>query len=151
MPLDLAARAFDVLGLPWDGPPGEMSAIDVHDRLLRGLPASALLTLADRLRVLRLDEVLGSGIGISERTFHRWKKHPPDQPLSPEVSSRLWKFAEVLNSACELFSTQEAAEEWLRRPAMALDGRRPVDLLSTPAGVEAVEVLIGRLKYGVFT
>ena len=151
MPLYLAARAFDVLGLPWDGPPGEMSVLDVHDRLLRGLPASALLALADRLKVLRLDEALGSAIGMSERTFQRWKKHPPDQPLSPEVSSRLWKFAEVLNRACEVFSTQEAAEDWMRRPALALDGRRPVDLLATQAGVEAVEELIGRLKYGVFT
>ncbi|MFH0343200.1 MAG: antitoxin Xre/MbcA/ParS toxin-binding domain-containing protein [Chromatiales bacterium] len=36
-------------------------------------------------------------------------------------------------------------------PAMALDQRRPIELLSSPAGVEMVEQLLGRLEYGVYT
>ena len=50
-----------------------------------------------------------------------------------------------------MFGSQEEAEEWLRRPAMGLDQRRPIDLLATPAGVELVEDFLGRLKYGVYT
>ena len=34
--------------------------------------------------------------------------------------------------------SQAEAEAWLERPAMALERRKPIDLLSTPAGVETV-------------
>jgi hypothetical protein len=51
----------------------------------------------------------------------------------------------------ELFGSQADAEEWLERPAMALDQRKPIDLLSTPAGVEVVEAHLGRLEHGVYT
>jgi putative toxin-antitoxin system antitoxin component (TIGR02293 family) len=34
---------------------------------------------------------------------------------------------------------------------MALDQRRPIDLLATPAGVQLVEDLLGRIQYGVYT
>jgi putative toxin-antitoxin system antitoxin component (TIGR02293 family) len=47
--------------------------------------------------------------------------------------------------------SQEAAEQWLERPAIGLDQRRPIDLLSTPAGVELVETFLERLEYGVYT
>jgi putative toxin-antitoxin system antitoxin component (TIGR02293 family) len=39
----------------------------------------------------------------------------------------------------------------MERPAMSLDQRRPVDLLSTPAGIESVEDHLTRLGYGVYT
>ena len=35
-----------------------------------------------------------------------------------------------------------------QRPAVGLDQRRPIDLLTTPAGVELVEEHLGRLEYG---
>lgn len=41
------------------------------------------------------------------------------------------------------------AEQWLERPAIGLDQRRPIDLLGTPAGVELVEDYLERLEYGV--
>lgn len=34
---------------------------------------------------------------------------------------------------------------------MALDQRKPIDLLSTPAGVESVEDHLTRLEYGIYT
>jgi putative toxin-antitoxin system antitoxin component (TIGR02293 family) len=40
---------------------------------------------------------------------------------------------------------------WLERPALGLEQRRPIDLLSTTAGVKLVEDLLGRLEYGVYT
>jgi uncharacterized protein (DUF2384 family) len=33
----------------------------------------------------------------------------------------------------------------------ARSGGRPIDLLSTPAGVELVETLLERIEYGVYT
>jgi putative toxin-antitoxin system antitoxin component (TIGR02293 family) len=75
----------------------------------------------------------------------------PEKPLSVEQSGRAWKFAEILGRATELLGSQAEAEAWLERPAMALDQRKPIDLLSTPAGVEAIEEHLTRLEYGVYT
>ena len=60
-------------------------------------------------------------------------------------------YAEILKKATEVFGSQSEAEAWLERPAMALERRKPIDLLSTSAGVEAVENHLTRLEYGVYT
>ncbi len=62
----------------------------------------------------------------------------------------MWKLAEILGRAIELFGSRAEAEAWLKRPALALEQRRPIDLLSTPAGVETLEEHLTRLEYGVY-
>ncbi len=62
----------------------------------------------------------------------------------------MWKLAEILAHAIALFGSRREAEEWLVRPAMALDERSPLDLLATPAGLQLVEDLLQRLEYGVY-
>ena len=128
------------------------SRLDAHDLLREGLPGRALSHLVTSVMLLRapLQGSLEKAVGISLRTYQR-RKEAPDRKLSTEQSGRTWKFAEILGRAIDLFGSQEAAEAWLDRPAMALDRRKPIDLLSTPAGVEAVETLLGRLEYGVYT
>lgn len=149
--MSISAGAFAVLGVAFEGNPDDASSLDVHDQIIRGLPTRTLFAMQACLRNLPIESALGPAIGISERTFQRWKKHPPNQRLSPEVSGRLWKFAEILGRATEVFGTRDEAERWLQLPAMALDRRRPIDLLSSPAGVEMVEDLLTRLKYDVYT
>jgi putative toxin-antitoxin system antitoxin component (TIGR02293 family) len=61
------------------------------------------------------------------------------------------KVAEILTRATTLFGSQAAAEQWLERPAIGLDQRRPIDLMTTPAGLELVEDFLGRIEYGVYT
>ena len=70
--------------------------------------------------------------------------------LSLEQSGRMWQFAEILAKATSVLGSQEEAEQWLERPAIGLDKRRPIDLLATPAGVEMVEDFLERLAYGVY-
>jgi hypothetical protein len=41
-------------------------------------------------------------------------------------------------------------ETWLESPAIALEQRKPIDLLSTRAGVESVKDHLTRLEYGVY-
>ena len=123
--------------------------LDAHEMLLRGLPGQALTHLIEGLRVLHKTASLENSVGISLRTFQR-RRDAPTKPLSPEQSGRVWKFAEILAKATELFGSQEAAEQWLERPAIGLDQRRPLDLLATPAGVQLVETLLGRIESGVY-
>jgi putative toxin-antitoxin system antitoxin component (TIGR02293 family) len=62
-----------------------------------------------------------------------------------------WKFAEILTRATTLFGSQDAAEQWLEQPAIGLDQRHPIDLMTTPAGMKLVEGFLGRIEYGVHT
>lgn len=126
-----------------------VSALDVHELILRGLPASALDHLVGRLRILHKADSLEKAVGMSVRTYQR-RKDAPFKPLSQEQSGRAWKFAEILAKASDVFGSQNEAEQWLERPAIGLDGRRPIDLLSTPAGLELVEDYLVRLEYGVY-
>ena len=68
-----------------------------------------------------------------------------------EQSGRTWKLAEILAKATAVLGSKEDAEQWLEKPAIGLDQRKPMDLLATPAGVEMVEDYLGRLEYGVYT
>ena len=128
------------------------SRLEAHDLLQEGLPGHALKHLVNYVGILRAPHYGGleKAVGISFRTYQR-RKDFLDKPLSPQQSGRTWKFAEILGRATELFGSQAEAEEWLERPAMALDQRKPIDLLSTPAGVEFIEDHLTRLEYAVYT
>ena len=123
--------------------------LEVHDLLLEGLPGTALDHLVKALVVLDKTDSLEKAVGMSLRTYQR-RLDRPSQPLSQEQSGRAWRFAEILAKATSILGSQEEAERWLERPAMALDGRRPIDLLSTPAGLELVGDHLTRLEYGVY-
>ena len=126
------------------------SPLDAHEMLIEGLPGNALRHLINNLRILKKTGPLERAVGMSSRTFQR-RKIDPDKPLSQEQSGRTWKFAEILAQATSVFGSQDDAEQWLERPAVGLDQRRPIDLLATPAGVELVEAFLERLEYGVYT
>ncbi|MBY5813536.1 antitoxin Xre/MbcA/ParS toxin-binding domain-containing protein [Rhizobium leguminosarum] len=125
------------------------NALDAHELLLHGLPATALDHLVGTLVVLGKNESLEKAVGMSLRTWQR-RKDTPSKPLSQEQSGRAWKFAEILTKATDIFGSQAEAEQWLERPAVGLEQRRPIDLLGTPAGVELVEDHLDRMEYGVY-
>jgi len=125
------------------------SPLDAHELLLRGLPSSALEYLVGHLVIIGKTDSLEKAVGMSLRTWQR-RKDTPSKPLSQEQSGRAWKFAEILAKATDIFGSQAEAEQWLERPAIGLDQRRPIDLLGTPAGVELVEDHLDRLEYGVY-
>jgi len=123
---------------------------DPHELLVRGLPGAALTYLVDSLVLLRDPVSLEKAVGVSLRTLQR-RKADPTKLLSPEQSGRAWKFAEILAKATAVLGSRTEAEQWLERPAIGLDQRRPIDLLATTAGVEIVENHLERIAYGVYT
>jgi putative toxin-antitoxin system antitoxin component (TIGR02293 family) len=125
------------------------SALDAHELLVRGLPGSALDHLIGQLVFIQKTDSLEKAVGMSLRTYQR-RKDAPSKLLSQDQSGRTWKFAEILSKATDVFGSQAEAEQWLERPAIGLDQRRPIDLLATPAGVELVQDYLERLEYGVY-
>jgi putative toxin-antitoxin system antitoxin component (TIGR02293 family) len=131
-----------------------ISELDAHEMLHRGLPAKSLTSLLGGLIIMGTFKAsrsaLEEALGISWRTVQR-RKAAPKKLLSQEQSGRTWKFAEVLAKATEVLGSQRDAEQWMERPAIGLDQRRPIDLLTTPAGAELVETFLERLEYGVYS
>lgn len=86
-------------------------------------------------------------IGVSERTLQRADE---DDLLSPDSSDRLLRLAAVTEQAIDVLGSQEAAEAWLERPAIGLDRNRPIDLIASSEGTEAVKTLLKRMDYEVY-
>jgi len=113
----------------------------------RGLPASSVSALAERLAVGRT--VLSGKLGIPQRTLTRRLNHR--SRLTAAESDRTVRFARVYAHAVEMIGEEQKAVEWLRTPNRALGGERPMDQLDTDLGSRAVEDVLGRIAYGVFS
>jgi putative toxin-antitoxin system antitoxin component (TIGR02293 family) len=125
------------------------SELDVHELLHRGLPRAAVSSLVEKLNIVEAIEA-SEALGMSVRTLQRHKAAPVER-LDVQQSGRAWKFAEILAKATRVLGSQDEAEQWLKRPAIGLNQERPLDLLTTPAGVKLVEDYLGRLEYSVYT
>ncbi len=125
------------------------TSFEVHDTVQTGLPFRALHGLIASFHVLDIKLVLARGIGMDQRTYLRGRA-VPERRLSSKHSRRMWKFAEILALATDVLGTQDAAEHWLCEPALTLDQRRPIDLLTTPMGIEVVETFLRRIDHGVY-
>jgi putative toxin-antitoxin system antitoxin component (TIGR02293 family) len=125
---------------------GAGSAVAVHEALQSGLPRRALFrAMPEGIPVSSLLPVFG----ISVRTFMRLKSEP-DKLLDAEQSGRVWQFAEVFAKAEDVLGSHQGAADWMMAPAMALENRRPIDLLTTPVGAQLVDDVIERMRYGVY-
>lgn len=147
---DGIGRIIDLLGGRATFKEELSTPLAVHQVIMAGFPGAALTRLVDGVGMLQRPESLERAVGISQRTLQRRKGETVARTLSPEQSGRAWKFAEILAKATTIFGSQEEAEAWLERPALGLDSNRPIDLLSTPAGVEIVESHLERIEYGVY-
>jgi putative toxin-antitoxin system antitoxin component (TIGR02293 family) len=122
------------------------STVQVHEALYAGLPRRALFrAIPAGIPVPRLLPVFG----VSVRTFMRLKKEP-DKLLDAEQSGRVWQFAELFAKAEDVLGSHESAVDWMMAPAMALENRRPIDLLTTRVGAQLVDDVIERMRYGVY-
>lgn len=70
--------------------------------------------------------------------------------LLPPVNKRPKAYAEIHTLALTVFDgNEEAAARWLHRPQVGLGNARPVDRMKTTEGAKDVEILLGRMEYGV--
>ena len=124
------------------------SRAEIHGTLVKGLPYAVLVHIVDHLSALSADQI-ADALGISGRPLRR-QKEQPDKPMPADLASKTWLFAETLAQASAVFGGRDAAERWMARPAMGLDGARPIDLLRTLQGAELVTEFLGRLEHGVY-
>lgn len=88
-------------------------------------------------------------------------QHPPatlDVPASinglasadataPTDDDEPYTLADFLDHAARVFHGCARAEAWMLRPAVGLDGRRPIDLMKTDSGSRLVRDHLIRVEY----
>jgi putative toxin-antitoxin system antitoxin component (TIGR02293 family) len=127
----------------------EGSRVMAHDVVMKGVSGRALTRIWETTRGSLPPDAILKAIGVSERTAHRIKADP-DKPLDARTTDGIYRLESVRAMAEEVLGSTEAANEWLSNEAMGLEFRKPIDLLSTSPGAEAVKTLLQRMKYGVY-
>lgn len=145
---DSFENVIDLLGGKEVFPTRPEGTLAAHRLIEKGLPSTALTHLLENMGLLGGEPALQQALGISMRTVQR--KKDSQTVLNNVQSGRTWKFAELFAKAIDVFGSQEEAERWMDEPAIGLEGYKPIQLLSTPAGVEVVETFLDRLSYGVY-
>lgn len=110
----------------------------LHPNVVRKLSKRLHLPTEQTLRI----------INLSKQTYARRQQ---SRKLTSEESDRVWRVADIVAKATQLLGDEDAASDWLRSPAPALDGESPLERASTDIGARDVEQLIGRLEYGIPT
>ena len=85
----------------------------------------------------------------------------PDRTLDRRISARqnltldeadgISRLLRVVAAARRLFENNDRAAHWLRSSNPALDGAIPIRLARTDVGGRAVEQVLGRLEYGIYS
>lgn len=134
-----AARFWKAVGIPPRG-------AKLHQALRAGIPYAVYGKLASEAGLERKE--LARYVVIAPATLRR---RAAAGRFKMDESDRLFRFAEVLKAATDLFEGDKArARRWLLSPVRGLGGRCPVDMLATSGESNAVLDLIGRLEHGVF-
>ncbi len=120
--------------------------LEAHNHIMAGFSPQTVTKIA---------EMLGSDTkticmvaGIDRTTLSR--KAKSSALLSQDQSARVYWLAQVLDSASALNRGDwEKTMRWLNKPAWGLGNKKPIELLTTSAGAQAVINLIGKIRHGV--
>ena len=129
-----------VLGLSRSG---SISKYDLAQRLSAGLRVESL----DRLcRAIAPEYKTFPTLLIPRATL---KRRRTQKVLSPKESELLGRLAQVWAMALDVYRDEEMARRFLHEQHALLHGKKPIDLARANAfGAQAVEEILGRLKYG---
>jgi putative toxin-antitoxin system antitoxin component (TIGR02293 family) len=116
-------------------------------RIQSGLPAASAFAFKEALGLT--NEQLASVLGVSPRTLARLV--PAKARLDLVSGDRLVRAARLFAIATDVLEEPQAAARWLKVPQRALGGAIPLELAQTDVGARAVESLLGRMEYGVYT
>lgn len=124
-------------------------AFALHDLMEKGFPSDRVIAWVQSYSQFRDHHVFTKIIGLSERTLQRRIKSP--EPLTHDQTNSTWRLVTVLSKAKDVFGDITQALAWIVAPAMGLEGKIPLNMLTTQMGYELVEDFLVRLEYGVYS
>ena len=120
--------------------------LHVVDVLKRGIPARALVSLAEALKLTM--PTLAAAVLIPQRTLER--RLAANSVLKPDEAEGALRLARLFVKAKNVFENRDEAAEWFGEPLSVLGGQTPLQLCATEAGAREVEQTLGRIEHGVF-
>ena len=85
---------------------------------------------------------------VSESTLHRLRRQTT---LTGPTAERSELLNGVIRHGLRVYGDDESAlHDWLRYPLGELDGRTPLQTLTTIAGFTQVDDVLGRIEHGIF-
>ncbi|MDG1241562.1 MAG: DUF2384 domain-containing protein [Opitutae bacterium] len=123
-----------------------IAAGETVERIRAGLPMVEFVALQELLGLSA--EALAQHLAISRSTLVRRRK---GGRLDMQESDRLLRYARLYARAQVVLQDDDAARDWLKQPARALDFVTPLTFAETETGAREVEALLGRIEYGVFS
>ncbi len=127
--------------------PDALSSVYLQEAIRQGFSSSFVKHWVSFYPELTTDEVVES-LRVSKRTYQRLLSAEPVS-LSAQQSEGLLVTEHVFQRAAAVLGSREEASAWLRRPALAFDNKKPMELLSTSTGAQIVLDQLMRIEYGV--
>lgn len=126
------------------------SELDLAEMVREGLRSGALDHVLDTVRDWTGSQAVVLDIVGRRRTLER-RTGGKEAALQPAESDRLARLLRVIVRAEEAIGNTEKAHRWLMKPNGAAGDRIPLKLLDSDAGSLAVEQVLGRIEYGVYS
>lgn len=138
------ATQFEDVGTLLGVRPGELeSPLDLAHSIEEGLQVAAVDRIA---KAVAPDDPSFKFRIVPKATLERRRKSK--SRLKNEEGDRVARLARVYSMALSIFADESKVRQFLERPHMLLDNKRPVDVtLSTGPGAEAVINVLGRAAY----
>jgi putative toxin-antitoxin system antitoxin component (TIGR02293 family) len=70
--------------------------------------------------------------------------------MRQEATEETLRIARIVDHAIRVFGSETKAIRWLRKENGTLTNRRPIDLLKSETGAQAVEEALHRIDYGMY-
>ncbi len=118
------------------------------EKISSGFPANWVDIIKAHLNIT--DVRLANVLGVSKKQIGRFRNYEENKQLPVLVSDRLYRLINIFTVAIQLFNDSEEASEWLKFPQYGLGDKIPLDLIGTEAGAREIELLLGRIEYGVY-
>ncbi len=122
------------------------SGLDYLNAGNEGIRKESVLRLAKILEVPMKD--IAALLNLSYKTLERKK---PTDTLDSLSSSLSIEIAETISKGLSVFEDSAKLNRWLRKENKGLQGKKPIDLLSTPTGLKLVNGILGRIEEGIYT
>ena len=91
---------------------------------------------------------LASLLQLSQSTLHRLRRQTA---LTGSTAERVDLLRGIIQHGLRVYGGDGAAlKDWLRYPLAELDGRTPLQALTTIAGFNQVNDVLGRIEHGIF-
>jgi putative toxin-antitoxin system antitoxin component (TIGR02293 family) len=119
---------------------------DVVESIKEGLSAETFQRLQSLLETSQRE--LAQALRIPLRTLTRRLR---EGRFQPDESERIWRIGRIFALAAEVLGGEENARRWLTAPRGYLGGSTPLAYSDTEPGARAVENLLWRIEYGVYS